>query len=107
MADDYSQRQARRAALLEQSAQRRAELLQEWGAWRTRIQQVDAGLNLVKSLSRKPLFVLGLSAALVWIKPVRTVQQLKAGLSLFETANKLLPMVLPLLQSVLAGLRKR
>ncbi|WP_338845447.1 YqjK family protein [Massilia sp. W12] len=107
MADDYQQRQQRRAALLEQSTQRRAELLQEWGAWRGNLQRIDASFSLLKSLSRQPMVMLGLSALIVWLKPQRALHQVKAGLSLFESANKVLPLLLPLLQSLLAGLRKR
>lgn len=88
----------RRQQLVSESTRLRTELSQQGQVLRQQLAHVDLGMSLLMRIRQQPWILAGLAAGMIIFKPQRLWVRTQAVLGLYNTAQRLLPILLPLLQ---------
>lgn len=96
----------RRQQLLAESAARREELHVYAQGVNRQLNTLETGLNFASRIWRQPFLMAGIVLGLAWLKPQRYVQPLKSAWSIWNSAQKFMPIVMPLVQNLFARKNK-
>jgi len=79
----------RRKQLIEQAAEQRIELAQNFEPFRTSIALIDTGMVAVKYVKQHPVLMVGGAALLGLLRPTRLGKWLQSGWVVLDIARKL------------------
>lgn len=97
----------RRLELIAQSTRQRAELSQQGQVLLHHLASIDLGLSLIGRIRQQPWLMAGIAAGLVLLKPQRMIAKVQTGMAMWHSVRKVMPIVLPIFQALLAKMRNR
>ncbi len=100
MSEFAAQLAQRRQLLLQDCAKQREELGVYAQTMRRSLASLDNGISVLQRLRRQPLLVAGIAFGLIVLKPQRFFKKAQTALAFWQGAQRVLPVVLPLLQGV-------
>lgn len=89
MSSKYNQIIEKRARLVSQSDTQRAVIGQCMTSWQKPLQLADQGIEVLRYLKQKPLWLVGTGILLVALKPARTMRWLKLTWAAWMIIRKL------------------
>ncbi len=100
MSDFAAQLAQRRQLLLQDCAKQREELGQYGQQMRRNLASIDHGLSLFARLRQQPLLIAGIAFGLIVLKPQRMLKKAQTALAIWQGVQRVLPVVLPMVQGM-------